>query len=238
MAKKIILALCVLSVAAFGLDWGIYGGPGASATYTNMNPVQSALSNYDIPTIAHYQVGLTIPVVLRLWNFTIGGGNSYSWQTAAGDEYKATLHHNINQAEFGYVVDLSDRLRLRPVMGLGSYNIDLSISELGGGFGDPGNGDGEYRSYDYENFSLSAGAALAYFWKFENRVIVGLEAKARYLVPLESNAGWQPDDTWYDEVYISDFYPHTPIVSLNFFIGYERLEEDRIEEDWEEWEEE
>jgi hypothetical protein len=239
MAKKIMLAFCVLAVAAFGFDWGIYGGPGAAVTFTNMGPVQSALSRYDIPTIAHYQVGLAVPVVLRLWNFTIGGGDSYSWQTASGTDYKATLHHNINQAEFGYIIDLSDHLRLRPVIGIGDYSIDLRIAEISGGFGDSDDADGESYSYDYENFSLTAGVGLSYYWKFESRLIVGLEAKARYLVPLQMNPAWEAESSDYVDVYIDDFYPHTPTVSLGFFIGYEHLDKDRemIEKDWEEWEE-
>lgn len=236
--KRIILAICLLAAAAFGLDWGIYVGPGIAGSLTSMKAVHEALSDYDIPDIAPYQVGLSTPLMLRLWNFTIGGGNSYSWQTASGSDYKATFRHEIDLVEFGYIIDISDHLRLRPVLGMGDYNIHLRISELGGGFGDPGNTDSESRSYDYDNFSLAAGVGLAYYWKFENRVVLGLEAKARYLVPFQTDASWEAEGT-YDDVYVDGFYPHTPILGINFFIGYERLEENRIEEDWEEgWEEE
>ncbi len=237
--KRILIALCLVVVAAFGFDWGIYGGAGASATLTDMDLVQADLSGYDIPSFDFYQVGLCTPIYVRFWNFTIGGGDTYSWQSASGPDYKASLHHDINQGEFGYVINLSEHLRLRPVIGIGNYHIDLRVSELGGGFGDPDGGSGESTSYDYDNFSMSAGAALAYVWKFESRVVFGLEAKARYLVPFETNAGWIPDDYWDDEVYIPEFYPHTPIITLNFFIGYEDVDENNWieEDDWDEWEE-
>ncbi|MCK4334675.1 hypothetical protein KAX06_07855 [candidate division WOR-3 bacterium] len=231
--KRILIVLFALAAVGFGLDWGIYGGPGVSATLTNMKPMHEALSAYNIPNIAPYQVGLSTPLILRLWNFTLGGGNSCSWQTASGRDYKAAFRHEINLTEFGYIIDLSDHLRLRPVIGMGDYNIHLRIAEIGTGFGSPDDGDGEGWSYDYNNFSLAAGVGLAYYWKFESRVVVGLEAKARYLVPLETNASWNAEGT-YDDVYVDGFYPHTPTVGINFFIGYEKVGEDKIEEGWEE----
>ena len=231
--KRILIVLFALAAVGFGLDWGIYGGPGVSATLTNMKPMHEALSAYNIPNIAPYQVGLSTPLILRLWNFTLGGGNSCSWQTASGRDYKAAFRHEINLTEFGYIIDLSDHLRLRPVIGMGDYNIHLRIAEIGTGFGSPDDGDGEGWYYDYNNFSLAAGVGLAYYWKFESRVVVGLEAKARYLVPLETNASWNAEGT-YDDVYVDGFYPHTPTVGINFFIGYEKVGEDKIEEGWEE----
>ncbi|TKJ39665.1 hypothetical protein CEE36_10225 [candidate division TA06 bacterium B3_TA06] len=231
--RRIILAICLLAAVGFGLNWGIYGGPGIAGTLTNMDQVHSALSEYNVASIPRYQIGIATPIVIRLWNFTLGGGNSYSWQTASGSDYKAAFRHDINLTEFGYIIDLSDHLRLRPVIGMGDYNIHLRISEIGTGFGSPDDGDGEGWSYDYNNFSLAAGVGLAYYWKFENRVVVGLEAKARYLVPLETDAAWEAQGT-YDDVFVDGFYPHTPIVGINFFIGYEKVEEDRIEEGWEE----
>jgi len=63
--------------------------------------------------------------------------------------------------------------------------------------------------------------------------VVGLEAKARYLVPMQKNITWYADGS-YPNATIDDFYPHTPIVGINFFIGYEKVGEDRIEEGWEE----
>jgi hypothetical protein len=170
--KRILIVIFALAAVGFGFDWGIYGGPGVSATLTNMKPMHEALSAYNIPNIAPYQVGLSTPLILRLWNFTLGGGNSCSWQTASGRDYKAAFRHEINLTEFGYIIDLSDHLRLRPV-------------------------------------------------------------KARYLVPLETNASWNAEGT-YDDVYVDGFYPHTPTVGINFFIGYEKVGEDRIEEGWEE----
>jgi len=223
----------LLAAVGFGLNWGIYGGPGIAGTLTNMDPVHSALSEYNVASIPRYQIGIATPIVIRLWNFTLGGGDSYSWQTTSGSDYKATFRHDINLAEFGYIVDLSDHLRLRPVIGMGDYNIHLRLSEIGAGFGSPEDGDGEGWSYDYNNFSLAAGVGLAYYWKFESRVVVGLEAKARYLVPLETDAAWEAQGT-YDDVYVDGFYPPTPIVGINFFIGYEKVGEDRIEEGWEE----
>lgn len=240
MTKKIILATLMISVAAFGLDWGIYGGPGISATMTNMSPLHSDLDpDYDIPSIPSYQIGLSTPIVVRLWNFTLGGGDSYSWQSVSGEDYKVSLHHSIDMFEFGYVVDLGDNLRLRPLMGIGDYDIDLRISDVSGGFGDPDTTDFDPREYGYDNTSIVAGASLAYLWKFENRVIVGLEARARYLVPLEQNAPWKSRDSWYYDTYVDGFYPHTPIVGLNFVIGYEKIGEDERfdEEAWQEWEE-
>ena len=231
--KRILIVLFALAAVGFGFEWGIYGGPGIAGTLTNMDPVHSALSEYNVASIPRYQIGIATPIVIRLWNFTIGGGNSYSWQTASGRDYKATFRHEIDLAEFGYIIDLSDHLRLRPVIGMGDYNIHLRLSEIGAGFGSPEDGDGEGWSYDYNNFSLAAGVGLAYYWKFESRVVVGLEAKARYLVPMQKNITWYADGS-YPNATIDDFYPHTPIVGINFFIGYEKVGEDRIEEGWEE----
>ncbi|MBD3285411.1 hypothetical protein GF359_03215 [candidate division WOR-3 bacterium] len=231
MMKRITLAILMLVVSGFAFEWGIYGGPGTSMTFTNMKPLHSDLSaDYDISTIPSFQIGIATPVVLRLWNFTLGGGDSYSWQTASGNDYKTFLHHRIDMFELGYVVDLGDNLRLRPVVGIGDYDIDLRISELKGGFGEPDDGDSDSRQYEYDNTSFVAGASLAYIWKFENRVVVGIEAKARYLVPLEQNVPWEPDDRSYPDVYVDGFYPHTPVVGVNFLIGYEKLEEDRDDE--------
>lgn len=237
--KRIILIICLLAVVGFGLEWGIYGGPGVSATLTNMNPMHEEISasevfdGYDVSSFDNYQLGLATPIILRLWNFTIGGGDVYSWQTFSGSDWKTSFHHRLNITEFGYIVELNEHMRLTPLIGLGDYDIDMHISELGSGFGAPDNGDGVSRSYDYDNFSLTGGLAFFYLWKFESRVVVGMQARVRYLVPMQKNITWDADGS-YPDATIDDFYPHTPIVTLNFFIGYERVREDRIEEDWEE----
>jgi len=242
--KRTLFLLFLLTVAAFGFNWGIYGGPGASFTLTNMKPIHDEISasdvfdGYDVSSFDNYQLGLATPITLRLFNFTIGGGDVYSWQTFSGSDWKTSFHHRLDIAEFGYIVDLSEHVRLTPVIGIGDYSIDMYISELGGGFGAPDNGGDASRSYDYDNFSLTGGLAVCYLWKFESRVVVGLQAKARYLVPMQKNLTWDAKGS-YPDATIDDFYPHTPIVTLNFFIGYEDVDEDNWieEDDWDEWEE-
>jgi hypothetical protein len=86
---------------------------------------------------------------------------------------------------------------------------------------------------------MTAGASLSYLWKFSNRVVVGLEAKARYLIPFQKDVRWDANGD-YDDGRVPDFYPHTPVIGVNFVIGYENVsDDDWVEDDWEEdWPEE
>jgi hypothetical protein len=244
MIKKTAVLLLILSAAGFAFDWGVFVGPGPMVTFTNMNPVETSIASsniedYDVPSIANYQFGLQTPITIRLFDFTIGWGDTYGWQTSSGSEWKASFKHRLQFTEFGYIIDLGEHLRLRPVIGLGDYDIDMNLSELGGGFGDPEEGELESYSYDYDNYSMTAGASLSYLWKFSNRVVVGLEAKARYLIPFQKDVRWDANGD-YDDGRVPDFYPHTPVIGVNFVIGYENVsDDDWVEDDWEEdWPEE
>jgi len=239
--KRLIVLSALAVGAGFGFEWGIYAGPEMNAAAVNMGPVETALSSYEITGLADYQLGLSVPVTLRLWRLTLDFGDFHTWQSAPGNDWRVSFHHSFDRMEFGYVVDLAEHLRIKPLVGMGDYTIHMRLAETGAGFGSPSDGEGESRYYDYENFSVSSGLSVAYYWKFENRVVVGLEAKARYLVPLQSGADWEADGG-YSDVYVPDFYPHTPLLGVNFFVGYERLKKDeaqKAEEDWEKnWEEE
>jgi|GEM_PF-3429022 len=250
MKRAIILGLVIVA-SCFALDWGVYGGPGMSFSMTNMKPVHDEISRdaasedpnfpgYDVGSFASYQLGLRTPIIIRFFDFTVGWGDSYSWQTFKGNDWKTSFQHRLEITEFGYIINLGDNLRLRPVVGLGDYDIDMTIAELGGGFGDPQDEtDAISRSYDYHNFSMTAGASIAYLWKFDNNVVIGVEGSLRYLIPFENEDTWDSDGFYQDAV-ISDFYPHTPVAGINFLIGYERIgEEDRLwegewDDDWEE----
>ncbi|MBN2379606.1 hypothetical protein JXM67_07380 [candidate division WOR-3 bacterium] len=229
MKRTLILVFLIVGVG-LGFEWGVYAGPGISASLTNMNLVSDGLAAYDLPSIPFYQIGITTPFIVRLWKFTIGGGRADAWQVVKGDEYKASLDHHLDIAELGYIVDLNDQIRLRPIIGLGDYEIDLRISELGGGFGDPAGEDAQSWEYDYDNYSLVAGLACDYLWKFANRVVVGFEAKARYLIPLQANVTWRANGWDYNDVEIPGFYPHTPIIGISVIVGYEKTEADRDKE--------
>lgn len=240
MIKKILILLPLLAASAFALDWGIYGGPGFNMSMTNMTPVYDELQSspvftgYDAPRFANIQMGLATPITIRLGNFAIGLGDAMAWQTSKGTNWKTSFYHTVNSTSFGYIIDLGEHLRLTPAVGIGNYDIRMNISNITGGFGDTTT-NGISVTYDYSNFSINAGASFAYFWKFENRIIVGLEAKARYIVPLEQNAEWRPDDHSYGNNTVEGFYPATPVIGLNFLIGYEKVgEKPVIDEEWEE----
>lgn len=250
MVKKIAIVTLILAGAVFAFDWGVYLGPGVNLGLVDMDPIHDAIvedaasdepnfPGYDVTGFDNFQIGLATPITIRLWNFTIGWNDIISWSTFEGADWKTAFTHYVNITEFGFIINLDEHMRLRPMVGLGDYDIDMRIAETGGGFGDPGDA-GISRSYDYDNYAFSAGAAFSYIWKFENNILVGIEAKARYLVPLRSEDTWSADGS-YDPATIYDFYPHTPLMQLNFVLGYEHLgsgswlwnEEDEWDEAWE-----
>lgn len=235
MLKKILITLSLAAVALFAFDWGIYGGPRATVTFTNMNPVRDELNasdnDYNFPAFSFFQPGFSFPIYLRLWRFTIGGGDITTWQWSDSDDWRVTFNHNVSMVDFGYIIDLSPNIRLRPTMGIGSYNIAMRLLKKGTGFGEPGDTT-ESAEWDYSSVAFSGGLSAGYIWKFEKRIVVGLEAKLGYVVPMGLPGDWEgPDGRTVD---IPDFFPHTPTVSIGMIIGYEKAGEEKIEEGWEE----
>ncbi len=241
MIKKILILLPLVAASAFALDWGIYGGPGFNMTMTNMTPVYDELkvadtfAGFDAPGFSNFQMGLSTPITLRLGNFALTFGDAMAWQTSRGTLWKTSFYHTINSTNFGYIVDLGEHMRLTPFLGIGDYDIRMNVAKSSGGFGDTTATGSVSVAYDYSNFSVSGGASFAYLWKFADRIIVGLEAKARYLVPLEANAEWHSESSGYQDATVEGFFPATPIVGLNFVIGYEKISEPKvIDQKWDE----
>jgi hypothetical protein len=242
MIKKILIVLVLVSASAFAFDWGIYGGPGFSGSMTNMTPVYDALrdpnsifTGYDVPGISNFQLGLSTPITLRLGNFALTFGDAMAWQTSQGTLWKTSFYHTVNATNFGYIFDIGDHLRLTPFIGIGDYDIRMNVSKSSGGFGDSVSTNSLSVTYDYSNFSLSGGASFAYLWKFENNIIMGLEAKARYIVPLDGEAEWRPRSSDYSDAVVDGFFPATPVVGLSFVIGYEKVSRPKvIDQNWNE----
>ncbi|MBN2378186.1 hypothetical protein JXM67_00065 [candidate division WOR-3 bacterium] len=238
MKKALVLGMSVISTG-FGLNWGIWGGPGAGLALTRMDVVHDEIlqaddifPDYDIGLFDNYQIGLVIPVTFRLENFVVSAGNVYSWPNFKGDDWQTWFEHNINITSMGYLFEIGKHFMVAPLFGIGNYSITMCISEKDdGGFGDPEDVDLISRTYDYYSFSFAAGAELDYVWKFENNVVIGVGAKAHYLLPLT------PDDEWdarggYKNASIPDFHSHTPVLGVNFVIGYERIKQE--DDSWKE----
>lgn len=233
MVKKTLIILFLAVVAAFAFDWGVYGGPRAELTFTNMEPVRVELNadtvkDYNFPAFPFLQPGFSFPIYVRLWRFTIGGGNFNTWQWSTGDDWKVNFNHDVNMADFGYILDLTPNLRLRPTLGIGSYNIRMRLLESGGSFGEPG--DYESSTWYYSSFAMGAGLSASYIWKIEKRIVVGVEAKVGYVFPLESGGTWDGPEN--RVAVVPDFYPHTPTVGVGLVIGYEHLDFDFENDLW------
>lgn len=242
MFKKILIVLLLVSASGFALDWGIYGGPGFNTSMTNMTPVYEALADansvftgYDVPGLANFQMGLSTPITLRLGNFALTFGDAMAWQISRGDLWKTSLYHTVNSTNFGYIFDIGDHMRVTPFFGIGDYDIRMNVAKSSGGFGDSVSTGSLSVTYNYDNFSVSGGASFAYLWKFANRIIMGLEAKARYVVPLEGDAEWRSESWEYSDAVVDGFFPATPVIGLNFVIGYEKVDTEKtLDQNWEE----
>lgn len=220
--KKISFLLILVAVSAFAFEWGIYGGPRCAVDFVNMNPIHDELtaSDYDLPNLSRCQLGLGFPIYFRLGQFTIGGGDNRFWQSSKGDDWKAQFDHRIELAEFGFVIELDENRKVRPLIGIGDYDITMRLSEIGGGF--TPNEDSERSSYryDYSTPVISTGIAFSYLWRIHTSMLIGFEAKAIYVIPLERDRAWD-ERGGPNSVIVEDFFPHSPILSMGLLVGWD-----------------
>lgn len=226
--KKAILALCLLSVAGFALDVGLYTGPRGSLTLINMTAVHDELgaSGYTLPAFNSYQLGFSFPFYVRLWQFTLGGGDFSAWQSSRGQDWNVLFNYDINSTELGYIIKLNKTMSLRPVIGFGSLKIGMRLSEKGGGFIPQPDTENVAYHYDYSTPLASAGLVFSCTWKVEQWVRMGFEAKALYQMPLEQNRDWtEHEGPRY--VTVENFFPQTPVFSLGFIVGLEYFDKQK-----------